>query len=82
MILVDTSVIVAWLDQNHPQHPACAKIIEHWARRDRLVHAVILPARPPDTVRHRPGSSRGGARCDYGAAGCSERLRKAGWPCR
>ena len=41
MILVDTSVIVAWLDQNHPQHSACAKIIEHWARRDRLAVSSV-----------------------------------------
>ncbi|MBU6408861.1 MAG: type II toxin-antitoxin system VapC family toxin [Verrucomicrobia bacterium] len=43
MILVDTSVIVAWLDANHPQHRACLKAIEHWAQRDRLaVSAVTL----------------------------------------
>ena len=36
MILVDTSVIVAWLDQSHPHHRACAKALEDWAQRDRL----------------------------------------------
>ena len=41
MILVDTSVIVAWLDRNHPQHSACVKIIEHWARRDRLAVSSV-----------------------------------------
>ena len=41
MILVDTSVIVAWLDKNHPHHSACAKIIEHWARRDRLAVSSV-----------------------------------------
>jgi predicted nucleic acid-binding protein len=41
MILVDTSVIVAWLDQSHPQHRACTKIIEHWAQRDRLAVSTV-----------------------------------------
>jgi len=36
VILVDTSVIVAWLDKNHPHHRACAKAIEAWAQRDTL----------------------------------------------
>lgn len=36
MILVDTSVIVAWLDKNHTHHRACTKSIEEWALRDRL----------------------------------------------
>jgi len=31
MILVHTSVIVAWLDRTHPDHRACAKALEHWA---------------------------------------------------
>ena len=41
MILVDTSVIVAWLDRSHPQHPACAKAIEHWAQRGRLAVSTV-----------------------------------------
>jgi predicted nucleic acid-binding protein len=31
MILVDTSVIVAWLDKTHPQHRKCVAAIERWA---------------------------------------------------
>lgn len=43
MILVDTSVIVAWLDRSHPHHRACLVALEDWARRDRLaVSAVTL----------------------------------------
>ena len=34
MILVDTSVIVAWLDRTHADHRACAKALEHWAGQD------------------------------------------------
>jgi hypothetical protein len=39
--LVDTSVIVAWLDKKHPQHRACVKAIEHWAQRDRLAVSTV-----------------------------------------
>jgi predicted nucleic acid-binding protein len=40
--LVDTSVIVAWLDKNHPQHHTCVKAIEHWAQRDRLAVSTVI----------------------------------------
>ena len=41
MILVDTSVIVAWLDKTHPQHRACLSAIEHWAQRGRLAVSTV-----------------------------------------
>ena len=41
MILVDTSVIVAWLDKNHPQHRACLESIEHWAQRGQLAVSSV-----------------------------------------
>ena len=41
MILVDTSVIVAWLNCRHPHHRACAKAIEHWALRERLAVSTV-----------------------------------------
>ena len=41
MILVDTSVIVAWLDKSHPQHQACLKAIEHWAQRGPLAVSTV-----------------------------------------
>ncbi len=36
MILVDTSVIVAWLDQTHPYHLLCKSALVDWASRDTL----------------------------------------------
>jgi predicted nucleic acid-binding protein len=41
MILVDTSVIVAWLDKNHPAHRACLKAIEHFAEREPLAVSSV-----------------------------------------
>jgi predicted nucleic acid-binding protein len=41
VILVDTSVIVAWLDKDHPHHHACVETIEHWARRGRLAVSSV-----------------------------------------
>jgi predicted nucleic acid-binding protein len=41
MILVDTSVIVAWLDKTHPQHRASAAAIESWAWRGRLAVSSV-----------------------------------------
>lgn len=41
MILVDTSVIVAWLDRNHPHHLACLAALEEWSCRDRLAVSCV-----------------------------------------
>ncbi|MCW5556689.1 MAG: type II toxin-antitoxin system VapC family toxin [Verrucomicrobiae bacterium] len=41
MILVDTSVIVEWLDRTHPHHLACLAALEKWARRDRLAVSCV-----------------------------------------
>ena len=41
MILVDTSVIVAWLDKNHPHHRACVRTLEHWSQRERLAVSSV-----------------------------------------
>ena len=41
MILVDSSVIVAWLDRDHSHHRACLAALEKWARRDRLAVSCI-----------------------------------------
>lgn len=41
MILVDTSVIVAWLDRTHPEHKASVEAIEYWARRGRLAASTV-----------------------------------------
>jgi predicted nucleic acid-binding protein len=41
MILVDTSVIVPWLDKSHPAHRACAIAIEKWIGRDQLAVSAV-----------------------------------------
>lgn len=41
MILVDTSVIVAWLDGSHPLHRASLRALEAWAQRDRLAVSSV-----------------------------------------
>jgi predicted nucleic acid-binding protein len=41
VILVDTSVIVAWLDRSHPQHRACVTALEAWARRGPLAVSCV-----------------------------------------
>ena len=41
MILVDTSVIVAWLDPGHPDHSACIETLEYWAGEDRLAVSSV-----------------------------------------
>lgn len=43
MILVDTSILVAWLDKSHPEHTACTQALMEAAGRDELaVSAVSL----------------------------------------
>jgi predicted nucleic acid-binding protein len=41
VILVDTSVIVAWLDENHEAHQASVAAIEKWVRKDRLAVSAV-----------------------------------------
>ena len=44
MILVDTSVIVAWLDSTHEDHRACSRSLEHWAGQDQLAVSAVTYA--------------------------------------
>ena len=44
MILVDTSVIVAWLDRNHPEHRPCADALNYWAGQTRLAVSSVTYA--------------------------------------
>ena len=44
MILVDTSVIVAWLDTSHEHHKKCIEAIVHWAGRDKLALSSVTYA--------------------------------------
>jgi predicted nucleic acid-binding protein len=41
MILVDTSVIVAWLDRTHPHHLLCVQAMKEWAGRDTLAVSAV-----------------------------------------
>jgi predicted nucleic acid-binding protein len=41
VILVDTSVIVPWLDESHSAHEVCTRAIEKWIQRDRLVVSAV-----------------------------------------
>lgn len=41
MILVDTSVIVPWLDKNHSSHRDCVAAIEKWIQRDQLAVSAV-----------------------------------------
>lgn len=41
MILVDTSVIVPWLDKRHVAHKACTAAIEKWVQRDELAVSAV-----------------------------------------
>lgn len=41
MILVDTSVIIAWLDPEHAHHRECWAAIRDWAGRDELAVSAV-----------------------------------------
>ena len=41
MILVDTSIIVAWLDAAHPQHKECTQALARCAGEDELAVSVV-----------------------------------------
>jgi predicted nucleic acid-binding protein len=41
MILVDTSVIVAWLDPGHPDHEACTHALESCSAVDDLALSAV-----------------------------------------
>jgi predicted nucleic acid-binding protein len=44
MILVDTSVIVAWLDPDHDAHVACTEALEECAAREPLAVSSVTYA--------------------------------------
>ncbi len=41
MILVDTSVIIAWLDNTHEAHEDCVAAIKKWIREDQLAVSAV-----------------------------------------
>jgi predicted nucleic acid-binding protein len=55
MILVDTSVIVAWMDPSHGQHRACWAAIRHWAGRDTLAASSVTYSELAAGARTREG---------------------------
>ncbi len=44
MILVDTSVIVGWIDADHPCHRSCERALLRWANEDELAISAITYA--------------------------------------
>ncbi len=44
MILVDTSIIVAWLDATHRHHRQCLSAIVRWAGEDQLAISSVTYA--------------------------------------
>lgn len=44
MILVDTSVIVAWLDASHPEHARCVRALAQQAGQDQLAVSSVTYA--------------------------------------
>jgi predicted nucleic acid-binding protein len=55
MILVDTSVIVAWLDGAHKHHKECLAAIVFWAGRDQLAVSSVTYAELAAGARTREG---------------------------
>jgi predicted nucleic acid-binding protein len=55
MILVDTSVIVVWMDTSHPEHRACSRALDFWAGRDQLAVSSVTYAELAAGARSRDG---------------------------
>jgi predicted nucleic acid-binding protein len=55
MILVDTSVFVAWMDPSHPNHAACTKALRVWAGRDQLAVSSVTYAELAAGARSQEG---------------------------
>jgi len=55
VILVDTSVIVAWLDRTHTHHKQCTVALTHWAGRDQLAVSSVTYAELAAGARTREG---------------------------
>ena len=55
MILVDTSVVVAWMDSSHPEHRVCSRALDLWAGRDQLAVSSVTYAELAAGARNRDG---------------------------
>ena len=69
MILVDTSVIVAWLDPNHPDHVICSQALHERSAADELAISAVTFAELAAGGRNREALDedlRGFLRLDFG----------------
>jgi predicted nucleic acid-binding protein len=55
MILVDTSIIVAWSDTSHKHHRQCLEAIVHWSGKDQLAVSSVSYAELAAGARTREG---------------------------
>ncbi len=55
MILVDTSVFVAWMDPSHSKHAVCSKALQIWAGRDQLAVSSVTYAELAAGARSQEG---------------------------
>jgi len=53
VILVDTSVIVAWLDRNHDHHEACTEALDRASQTDELGISTVTYAELASGARTR-----------------------------
>jgi predicted nucleic acid-binding protein len=44
VILVDTSIIVAWLDPSHPEHEICVRALDDYAGKDQMAVSSVTYA--------------------------------------
>ena len=51
VILVDTSVIVAWLDREHDHHEACTEALDRASQADELGISTVTYAEPASGAR-------------------------------
>ena len=56
MILVDTSVIIAWMDPTHSKHSVCTKALQYWAANDSLAVSSVTYAELAAGARSREGA--------------------------
>ena len=72
MILVDTSVVVAWLDPEHPDHNVCSQALDEWSSCQELALSSITIAELAAGGRSRDALEedlRGFRRLDLGYEG-------------
>ena len=55
MILVDTSVFVAWMDPSHSMHAICKHALSSWAGKDQLAVSSVTYAELAAGARSQEG---------------------------